>query len=326
MRRKRAIFGAAVAALAVGAAIGGGYLIHRSPGAAPTAGTVPNSAAPDPGTAFVGDTSGTLSSIDLATGKIEDGLVASLGFLNNVQSIAISPETLNLYAVFYTQTVSLNGTPGPTSLVEVGLGQGSGVPPVTPIRLTSDPTAIAITPDGLSAYVTTVAGTVMPINLTTDTAGAPIPVGDDPVAIAITPNGKTAYVVNGVDDPGTGTVIPVDLATGEPGKPIPAGDDPVAIAITPNGKTAYVVNGVINGLGGGTLTPIALGTDTPGAPIPVGGNPVAIAITLDGKSAYVVDEGEVGGTVTPITLGTDKPGPPIRLDLQDPDAIAIASP
>ena len=67
----------------------------------------------------------------------------------------------------------------------------------TPITVGNDPVAIAITPDGKTAYVANdISGSVTPIDTATNTAGTPIPVGGDPVAVAITPDGKTAYVAN----------------------------------------------------------------------------------------------------------------------------------
>jgi YVTN family beta-propeller protein len=82
--------------------------------------------------------------------------------------------------------------------------------------------AIAITPDGTTAYVANGASsTVTPINLATDRPGKPIRIsgklGAD--AIAITPDGSAAYVAN---QPSS-TVTPIDLATNTPGKPIEIG-------------------------------------------------------------------------------------------------------
>ena len=57
-----------------------------------------------------------------------------------------------------------------------------------PIPVGSAPDAIAITPDGKTAYVGNQAsGTVTPITTATNTAALPIPVGSEPIAIAITP-------------------------------------------------------------------------------------------------------------------------------------------
>ena len=66
-----------------------------------------------------------------------------------------------------------------------------------PITVGSNPDAIAITPDGKTAYVANDGSdTVTPIATATNTAGPPITVGSGPNAIAITPDGKTAYVAN----------------------------------------------------------------------------------------------------------------------------------
>ena len=74
----------------------------------------------------------------------------------------------------------------------------------------SGPTAIAITPDGKTAYVANLdSGTVTPIRTATNTALPPIKAGRHPDAIAITPDGKTAYVAND----GSGTVTPIRTAT-----------------------------------------------------------------------------------------------------------------
>jgi YVTN family beta-propeller protein len=131
--------------------------------------------------------------------------------------------------------------------------------------------AIAITPDGKTAYVTNNdSETVTPIATATNTAGPPIAAGHEPYDIAITPDGQTAYVTNF----GAGTVTPIATATNTAGPPIAAGGQPRAIAITSDGTTAYVAD-----YGSDTVTPITTATNTSGPPITTGANPVAIAIT-----------------------------------------------
>ena len=99
-----------------------------------------------------------------------------------------------------------------------------------PIFVGADPVAIAITPDGSTAYVVNNGdGTVTPIDTSTDGAGTAITVGSSPQAIAITPDGSTAYVADGTDD-----ATPIDTASNTAGTPVDAGDDPVGIAITPD--------------------------------------------------------------------------------------------
>jgi len=168
------------------------------------------------------------------------------------------------------------------------------------------PNALAITPNGKTAYVVSgaqtcgtcshqppPANTVTPVNVVTNTALKAIKVGQYPDAIAITPNGKTAYVANS----GSGTVTPINTATNTPLKAIKVGPSAGPIAITPNGKTAYVTSGEH------TVTPINTATNTALKPITVGDGPSAIAITPNGKTAYVVNV--FSSTVTPINTATN---------------------
>ena len=171
----------------------------------------------------------------------------------------------------------------------------------TPITGVINPWAIAITPNGESAYATDFVGPyVTPINLVTKTAGTPITVGTTHGlgGVAITPDGSTAYVA----DPFDGTVVPIDTATNTTGTPITVGTDPLSIAITPNGATAYVG-------GDDTVTPIDLATNTAGTPITLGGGAYAIAITPNGATAYADSLGDGNGdTVTPIDIATNTAG------------------
>ena len=209
----------------------------------------------------------------------------------------------------------------PTAFI-VNYGLGTVTPgTVTPVNLVTrragpaitvgaDPQAIAITPDGKTAYVTdSGSGTVTPINTVTRRAAPAIAVGADPRAIAITPDGRTAYVT----DPGSGTVTPISTATNQAAAPIRVGADPRALAITPDGRTLYVLNWE-----GGTVTPITTATNQPGRPIRTGSFPDAIAIARG--FAYVANYGS--DTVTPIAAGTGRAGRPIPVG-QAPDAIAV---
>lgn len=101
--------------------------------------------------------------------------------------------------------------------------------PGSPIHVGDLPNAIAITPDGNTAYVANGNDGATPIDLATNTPGTPIPVGGSGSRnIAITPDGKTAYVTNS-----HGWVTPIAIATNTPGSPIPVGAGPFAVAITP---------------------------------------------------------------------------------------------
>ena len=78
------------------------------------------------------------------------------------------------------------GTITPVTLTTGTLSAGT---PGTPIPAGPEPTAIAISPDGSTAYVTDFGtGQLMPITLATGTAGTPIAVGPEPSAIALVPS------------------------------------------------------------------------------------------------------------------------------------------
>jgi YVTN family beta-propeller protein len=181
-----------------------------------------------------------------------------------------------------------------------------------PIKVGANPQAIAITPDGSTAFVANYgSNSVTPIRTVSRRAGTPIPVGKKPWSIAITPDGRTAYVANY----GSDTVTPINTSTRRAGTPIPVGKQPRAIAITPNGKTAYVLD-----WGSAAVTPISTATNRAGPAIRVGSYPFAIAIAPDGKTAYVANYGS--NTVTPISTATGRPGPAVPAG-QAPNSLAV---
>jgi DNA-binding beta-propeller fold protein YncE len=120
----------------------------------------------------------------------------------------------------------------PRAVTPIRIATNTALPP---IKVAGQPFAIAITPDGKTAYVVDqVRGTVTPIQTATNTALPPIKTSPGhlykgALAIAITPDGKTAYVA----DRFRGTVIPIQTATSTALPPAKVGDGPAAIAITP---------------------------------------------------------------------------------------------
>ncbi len=258
-----------------------------------------------------------------------------------LQSVAYDAEGFSTHSTGITVSV-LNG---PVAYVtEIG-GGSNGPSNVTPIDTENNtpgrpitgigdsPLAIAITPDGTTAYVSnaTEPGAITPINLVTGFAETPITIAANafPGAIAITPNGSTAYVGEEVTD----AVIPINLATKTIGTPIPActarDGSPADIVISPDGSTAYVACPL-----GGTVVPINTSTNTAGSPIPAGEGPEGLAITPDGATLYAANfgafevvNGQVmqisdGTTVTPIDTATDTAGTPITVG-SEPSSVAI---
>jgi YVTN family beta-propeller protein len=167
----------------------------------------------------------------------------------------------------------------------------------TSIAVGSDPQGVAISPNGVHAYVTnngSFANTVSKINVATDTVAATIAVGTQPWGIAINPVGTFAYVANKGND----TVSKIDLATDTVVTTIAVGTQPWDIAISPAGSFAYVTN-----QGSGTVTKIDLTTDAVVTAIAVGLDPTGIAISPAGSFAYVANERS--GTISKIDLATD---------------------
>jgi YVTN family beta-propeller protein len=90
------------------------------------------------------------------------------------------------------------------------------------ITVGTDPTGVAVTPDGSKAYVANYgtiaspANTVSVIDTATNTVGSTITVGLGPVGVAVTPDGSKVYVANQRD----GTVSVIDTATNTVGSTI----------------------------------------------------------------------------------------------------------
>jgi hypothetical protein len=193
-------------------------------------------------------------------------------------------------------------------------------PTATPASAAPTPTPVPTpTPPAsdLIAYVAVSDGELVPIDVTTGVAEAPLTVDPAPTSVAISPNGRYAYVADG----DVATVTPVNLVTGTVGTPnqVATNAGITALAITPSGATLLAVANP-TGYDAGSVVPITLASGTAGAPIPVGADPVAIAVTPNGSTAYVVNAGD--GTITPISLASDTAGAPISVGV-DPMAIAI---
>lgn len=234
--------------------------------------------------------------------------------------------------VFTGQTVSRNGGPSatttrPVTITQATLGSGpiavvatGGTGAVTPVGLDptapsavpgppvpvgAQPGAVAITPDGRTAYVTNAgSGSVTPVTIASSLPGPAIAVGTTPEALAITPDGTAAYVVDAAEN----RVRRITVATGAVGPPIAVGNAPSAIAIHPDGTRAYVANAADN-----TVTPIDLTTGIAGNPVAATGlvNPVAVAVHPAGNVAYVVSGGTPtsAGGVTSFDLSGATPQP-----------------
>jgi DNA-binding beta-propeller fold protein YncE len=101
----------------------------------------------------------------------------------------------------YAVTGLANGDTGDGDVVPVSTTTGASGTAIQVGLIAWYPTAIAITPNGSTAFVADsgdslysgpgAVNTVTPINLVTGKAGSAITVGDNPDGIAITPDGTT---------------------------------------------------------------------------------------------------------------------------------------
>jgi YVTN family beta-propeller protein len=244
-----------------------------------------------------------------------------------------SPVTVD---VFNPPTAYVTDSTNPGVVTPINTANNTPGQPIANVG--ADPGAIAVSPDGETAYVMEhqIGGTITLINLVTGIAGTPItlPANTGPVAMAITPDGSTGYLVDGSPS-SPGGVLPIDLASGTVGARIPVftlGAGASAIVMSPDGKTAYVSSPFSNPGGEGYVIPIDTATNTAGTPIQTTGHgPTGLAITPDGKTLYVTnfatydaDFGLVSysNTVTPIDTATATAGPPITVGT-GPVAVAI---
>lgn len=198
------------------------------------------------------------------------------------------------------------------------------------------PSNLAITPNGLYAYIINSIGNsilVVDTNDASPTFNTIIPAPDligafnGPSSVAVTPDNGRAYVTNAGDD----SVVIIDT---DPTSPTynqissPAGLSGVfnssnGIAIAPNGLYAYVING-------GTNTVSVIDTDpTSGTYNTVLNTPAlngilnapfAIAITPDGNYAYVAN---LTGSVTVIDVNPTSPT--FNMPVAAPGLSAVAS-
>lgn len=146
------------------------------------------------------------------------------------------------------------------------------------------PAAVAVSPDGATAYVANARGdSLSVIDTATETVAATVGVGALPLGVAVSPDGAAVYVTAFGDDaltvvdPATDTVVrSISLST--PGDPQ---DNPVRVALSPDGRTGYVT------LNGGAVAVVDLAAGTVTHLVPVGDYADAIAVSRDGSAVYL---------------------------------------
>ncbi len=190
------------------------------------------------------------------------------------------------------------------------------------ITVGTGPQGVAITPDGMFAYVANfTTHSISVINTLTNEVVATIPLTgqSDTAYVAITPNGEFAYVTNA----GSGMVSVINTAMNAIVDTITIAGTPSVqgIAITPDGTKAYVaIQSPVGDVGIAVIDTI---NNTQSFTISLPGTaPYAVAITPNGTTAYVTDR--ANSAVIPITIANNTAGTPIPLTaLGDPVGIAI---
>lgn len=209
-------------------------------------------------------------------------------------------------------TAADSAAPGAATLYVVVNGNNGGPPEVVPINTATDrtgrgirvgklPIAIALAPDGRTAYVANSGSdTVTPISTVTNHAWPAIKVGPSPSSFAFTRTGTTVYVSC------LGVVTPVLTTARTVGQPIQVGSQYTgsftSIAMAPAADMAYVIGDYAT-----AVIPIELPSDIPGPVIRVGADPQFVDVTPDGRTAYVASY--ASSTITPIDTATGTAGP-----------------
>ncbi len=192
----------------------------------------------DAGTTPIGD---TVTPINLKKGRA----LAPITVGNGPQGIAITPDGSTAYvtdagAVVTGQTGSIGNTVSPIDL-------RTGVA-LAPITVGNGPLAVAISPDGSTAYVANAnSGSVTPIAVATNTAGTPVPLDGAPQALATT--GTSVWVADTSSAVAGGNNLTA-LSEGAitPGVAVALPPGPSSVAIAPGGATAWVVSGTADRL------------------------------------------------------------------------------
>jgi len=145
------------------------------------------------------------------------------------------------------------------------------------------------------AYVVTQRDLLIPVNLATGTALAPIPLGvkGSDAGVLISPDNRTVYVVSV-----RGQLVPVDVTTGKAGRPIEVGGVPAGLVMTPGGKAAYVLEPPYGVVAVDLTTRTALGL------IKIH-DADSFVLTPDGKTLYVLGSVATGPALTAISTATN---------------------
>ena len=231
--------------------------------------------------------------VDTGLNEIKDRIPANGGNTSehNPQGLAITPDGKRLL-------LADNRPGGGVSVIDI---ENKSVTNTLSFGTTSAPYGIAISPDGLFAYIALHgANEVSKYSLKTYTLDTTYTVGINPTGLTILPDNSKLYVSNTGDN----TVSVIDLASGLVSAPITVGTQPKGLAVTPDGSRVYTAD-----YGSDSISIIDTTTDTVATQITGNDDPIAVSIAPDGHRGYATSAshsvGLVGG---PATLSIIKSG------------------
>jgi YVTN family beta-propeller protein len=195
---------------------------------------------------------GTLSVVDTTTNKIIGSpiKVGEYDDYGGAGAVAVSPDGKHVYVTGYT----LGGKVGDVNRLLIGsvmvIDAATNTLTASIVVGSSNPTALAVSPDGTRVYVTgsdfVGTGSVTVIDTATNTTiGTPIKVGYDLTSSgAVGPDGRRVYVTGATLLPLPTSMTVIDTATNfAVGAPIKFGfDTPLGVAVSPDGTRIYVTH------------------------------------------------------------------------------------
>jgi YVTN family beta-propeller protein len=220
------------------------------------------------------------------TGDDEVGVVPSQSL--NPKDYTDTPETDIKVG---TDPTNVAVTPDGSQVWVTDTGPQTGVPSLGDVKVIStatntvtatiklpwtDPRAIAFSPSGGTAYVTTSLGLIA-FSTAKDRVSGLIPGLGDPQGVTVAANG-TVYVTNTQQN----VVDVINPATNRVERTIAVGQLPWQMALSPDGSTLYVADSDSD-----AVSVVSTATDKVTGTVTVPGDPASVAVTPDGSRLWV---------------------------------------